>query len=307
MTWTSLSLSALMSCYGERQHRLAGALLALLLLPFPALGFTAQVADTGPAKAKLSTVTIEAAREHALRLKVDHFVTSVVVQPWNDTLYRWNDPICPLVAGLPKAFGKFILERISKAARDAHAPLAGSVCNPNLYVVATDDPDQLLKMWWKRDRQMYNTQFIGIEGVRHFINSTRPIRVWYNTSWGCGMGAAARPPPTISVNSFALPGVYAPPGCDPFNDVDTHLTFGTIHSDISTAIVVIDGRQMKNITIGQMADYIALVVCCSRARRSVRAAFIFASIPSVDIGGMPAASSAGAMASRRSQAARFLA
>jgi hypothetical protein len=30
-------------------------------------------------------------------------------------------------------------------------------------------------------------------------------------------------------------------------------------SDISSAMIVVDGRQMKNINLGQMADYVALV------------------------------------------------
>jgi hypothetical protein len=242
---------------GPERQRLGATVAALFLLPLAALGFTAPSADAASAKARLPGITIEAAMEHALRLKVDHFVTSVAIQPWGDALFRWTKPICPLVAGLPKAQGEFVLARISKAAIDAHAPLAGRVCHPNLFVVATDnDPDPLLKKWWARDRYMYNFQTVGIEAVEQFIHSTRPIRVWYNTYQGCDNDAAA-----TSALAYILAGLGPPNG----GPTGCRATFGSrivsmsTGSDVSSAIIVVDGRQMKNVNLGQMADYIALV------------------------------------------------
>lgn len=52
----------------------------------------------------------------ALRRRVDHFVAAVAARPSDDALYRWNEPVCPLVAGLTKKAGEFILGRISQAA-----------------------------------------------------------------------------------------------------------------------------------------------------------------------------------------------
>lgn len=255
-------------------HRLAGECAALLLLlTLGSLGLAARSADDGSmrpkahgalaapspgdANSKLPNVTIEAAREKELRLKVDHFVTSVAIQPWGDALFRWTKPVCPLVAGLPKAEGEFVLARISNAAIDAHAPLAGRICSPNLFVVATDDdPEPLLKEWWARDRQMYNFQTKGIEAVEQFIHSTRPVRVWYNTYQGCDNDVAA-----TSTLAFILAGVGqpggGPPGCEA--TIGSRIVSMSTGSDISSAIIVVDGRQMKNVNLGQMADYIALV------------------------------------------------
>jgi len=266
MTATSSSLSAVTDPRPERTHRLAGALAALLFLPLATFAFTAQGANGGSnqpeqatstsrqdssAKSKLPSVTIQAAREHALRLKVDHFVTSVIVQPWGDALYRWTKPVCPLVAGLPKAYGEFILERVSKAANDAHAPLAGSVCKPNLYVVATDHPERLLKKWWARDREMYNYRDVGIEAVEHFIQSRRPIRVWYNTAWRCSGGIPFGPGMLPIFDSAGVPRCRGA--------IDTRLTRASTGSNITSAVVMVDLSQMKKVTIGQMADYVALV------------------------------------------------
>lgn len=256
----------------EKKHVRAATLVALFFLPSTVLGFPAQEVGAGsnsqaqqpvltsgqppPAKTTLPRVTVEAEKEHTLRLKVDRFVTSVAIQPWGDTLYRWTKPVCPLVAGLPKAQGEFVLARISKAANDARAPLAGSVCSPNLFVVVTDnDPDLLLKNWWARDRHMFNSQR-GIGGIDHFIHSTRPIRVWYNTYQGCDNDSAA-----TSTLAYILAGVGQPNGgptaCG--STTGSRIVSMSTGSDVSSAIVVVDARRMKNANLGQVADYIALI------------------------------------------------
>jgi hypothetical protein len=249
-------------------------LAALLLIALPLPGFTAQGADAGSAsqtarvapaarpplaaKSELPKVTIEATKERqALRHQVDQFVAAVVVRPWDESLIRWNVPICPLVAGLPREFGEFMLKRISQAAIDAHAQLAGKVCRPNLYVVATDSPDLLLKKWWKRDRHMYDTAR-GIPPIERFVRSRRPIRVWYNAGFGCGGAARARPRVSAGAPAGFGPSGFGPPLCTGGDGIDTHLSYGDIRS-ISSAIVVIDLRRMKNVAIQQMADYVALV------------------------------------------------
>jgi len=142
---------------------------------------TAPGSDTGT---KLETVTIQAARARKeLRRRVSRFVFSVVVSHMNDSLPRWNEPICPLIAGLPRAQGEYILARISQVATAAHAPLAGEHCKPNLFVIATPYPQTLLEKWWARDTRMYNI-CSGVGGVETFIHSKSPIRVWYNTMPG---------------------------------------------------------------------------------------------------------------------------
>ncbi|MGA7539824.1 MAG: hypothetical protein WBW93_13775 [Steroidobacteraceae bacterium] len=120
------------------------------------------------------------------------FVAAVVVRPSDETLWRWNTPVCPLVAGLPRPLGEFILRRISKAAADAHAPLAGKVCHPNLFVIGTNAPDLLLKRWLEREPLMYDTRNGG-EPIKRFLESKRPVRVWYNSDLSCEDGGPASP------------------------------------------------------------------------------------------------------------------
>lgn len=269
MPWTSSFCMGL-----NREHHFSRVVMAVLLVSSAAVGLTAQATDADPtsqtakaastspqpssANSKLPKVTIEASKDRkALRAKVDHFVTSIVVHPWNDSLDRWGSPICPLVAGLPKNWGELVLERISKAAIDAHAPLAGRVCHPDLYVLATAHPDTLLNKLWARGgyRRMYD--YRSIEDVRRFIKSPRAIRVWYNTVLGCAEGGSGAPANvTVVIGGFSLPGLAPVRVC---KSLDSRLSYGSTGSIITSAIVVIDLSRMKKMTIGQMADYVALV------------------------------------------------
>lgn len=209
-----------------------------------------------PATPKLSGITIQAPQERkALRRRVNKFVNAVLVRHWNETMLRWDVPICPLVAGLPRGYGEFVFRRISQVANDARIRLAGRRCQPNLYIVVSTDPDQLLHKWWDRDKAMYDTQE-GIAPVWGFVDSKQPIRVWYNREVHCKGGARVSSGTAAGV-SLGIAG-NSPPifmGIDCF---DTLLEYGNIRG-IMSAIVVVDWRQVKDVTFRQMADYVALV------------------------------------------------
>lgn len=207
---------------------------------------------------QLDGVTIQASQDRqALLHRVDQFIGAVVDRRYGQSLVRWNAPVCPQVAGFSRDIGEFVLRRISRAAADARVDLAGPVCNPNLYVIATQDPDSLLKDWWARDRRMYDDAH-GMSPVHAFVRSRRPIRVWYNTYPGCvGPG---RIMPGVAAAALTGFGVFSriPSICTNDTGGATLLSYPTVQSILS-AVVIIDLRQMKNVTLRQIADYIALV------------------------------------------------
>jgi len=126
-------------------------------------------ASGGEAKSTLQTITIEAPRQ--LERQVSHFVASIVVHYQQDSLVRWDTKICPLVAGLSREQGEFMLVRISQIARDVGAPLDGAHCRANFYVVVTPKPDELVKKCLSRN------PFSRRNGMG-YINSflTTPVR-----------------------------------------------------------------------------------------------------------------------------------
>jgi len=141
----------------------------------------------------LPEVTIRAERTKLFG-RVLKFVDQIAI-PENGgdgSLVRWVVPsVCPLVSGLPRNEGEFILERLSEIARTAQVPLASEHCRPNLYILVTPEPEDLLKGMEKRNRA-FTFGFDSANGtllpsltpasiVDHFIATPRAVRVWYNS------------------------------------------------------------------------------------------------------------------------------
>lgn len=207
-------------------------------------GTPPQAAGKSQRGTSLDTVTIEAARKKKeLWHHASRFVSSVTFSYLYDSLPRWDRPICPLVAGLPRKQGEYILGRITQVATAAHAPLAGEHCRPNLYVVATPYPDLLLEKWWARDVNMYN-ECSGLGGVKAFLHSKRSIRVWYNAVPAGGRSideSTASLFVNIGSNFGCVSGTHSP-------------AIG-----LSQVIVVVDMRQMDGVTVRQLADYVSMI------------------------------------------------
>jgi hypothetical protein len=251
------------------RHCFVGIWAALLWLPVAALAGTAPAAPRQPEEsAGLPKVTIQASKE--LRHQVHNFVAAVVTPPpAHESLLRWNRPICPLVVGLPRDWGEFILARISQTARDARAPLAGSHCQANLFVVVSAQPDQVLQQWMAQNPKVDTRN--GLAPLKRFLDSKLPIRTWYNPEPSCA-GGVSSPRSAAAASSIGLPygsmsssvgasnpsGGMGPTYCD--NGIDTHLTYGDVRS-ISYVIVVADTNQLtrKHVKLGQLADYVSLV------------------------------------------------
>jgi hypothetical protein len=92
----------------------------------------------------LDPVVIQARRDREIKRQITKFVSGVVVTYFDESLRRWNQPICPLVVGLPSKPAEFVRARVLQVARDSNAPAGSENCNPNLVVVMTNDPELLL-------------------------------------------------------------------------------------------------------------------------------------------------------------------
>ncbi|HTT00502.1 MAG TPA: hypothetical protein VMG11_00325 [Steroidobacteraceae bacterium] len=204
-------------------------------------------AAAGSGKSEPDTVTIEAQRQRKLvEHQISNFVSSITMPSEEESLARWQPPICPLVAGLPRDKGEFILARLSEVARNARAPLAPPSCKPNFLVVVTADPELLLRKWWARDPVLFN-RARGLGRIKHFMHSNRAVRVWYNANAGCG----DRPLQIADVGGMTYPSCVN-------GGLHSRLMWETVRG-IESVIMVVDIRRTKDLNIGQLADYIAMV------------------------------------------------
>ena len=199
----------------------------------------------------LDTVTVQARRDREIKRQITKFVSGGVVTYSSDSLERWNQPICPLMAGLPDKPAQFIRARVSQIANDSHAPLGPEHCKPNLVVVFTNDPDVLVDKWHKRIHGLFNT-CNGLGPVKKFLHSRQPVRVFYNaistSAGGPGVGA-------LVLGGVNVSGTG---GCLSIGAGGTWLHHGSVH-ELTSVIIVVDGRQTTKINMGQLADYIAMI------------------------------------------------
>lgn len=200
-------------------------------------------------KTKLQTVTIEAQRKRAvLEHRVKKFVSGITKVPSKDSLAQWQKeiPICFAIAGMTREYGEFTLNRLSKIAKTAGAPLAPDSCKPNFYVVATAVPDELVTAWSEHDPGMFGDA--GPKKIHDFATASTPIRALYNVALynvdgtPCSYGSVllAMSDPVLICEGDGL------------------IQWGAVR-DLSSVIVLIDTRRTKGINFEQLAAYVAMV------------------------------------------------
>jgi hypothetical protein len=238
----------------KRHSPLTASTLALFAMAF---GAAAAEQSAAPKSDALQEVTVSA-RRIELEKRVSKFVYQIAAtENGAEGLARWKAPaVCPLVSGLPLKDGEFILERLSEIARTAGVPLADKEnCHPNLYVLVTDQPEELLRGMEQRNRgftfgyddSSYPPTETQAYVVDQFIKTARPVRVWYNSTekdiWG-------NPPSYCKFDGILV-------RCSPGIAGGSHIVLSATWV-ISSAFVIVDQHRLHEVTLGQLADYVAM-------------------------------------------------
>jgi hypothetical protein len=244
-----------------RKHPVATRLVMLVValiasaMSMEATGQSAAPTAAAPvAKSEpLAEVTVTAQRTE-LAPRVSEFVNQIAVpENGGETgLSRWDaPPVCPLVSGLPQRDGEFILARLTEIAHAAAAPLGGEQCRPNLYILVTREPEDLLRGMERRNRRFTFGYDISWrtetpEGVvDEFIKTPRAVRVWYDQQ-------------VRSSDGLPLDCPTPPTPCTSFASQATRVSFNTVQT-FSRVFVIVDRTQLRGVKLGQLADYVAMV------------------------------------------------
>jgi len=210
-----------------------------------------------PPQSALPQVTVEAQRE-ALAPRVRTFVSESLYLENGEAATRWNSPVCPAVIGLPHEEAEFVLARLSQIAQAADVPLAAERCKPaNLQVIVTTEPAALLNKWWNTPHQRVFIDESTPTTIKAFINTPRPVRVWYNSVPSPANGSSEGQDKAGQPGSFEI---RAPEFANPQGD--TRIA-RMMQWNLTSVIVVADASRLHDVKIGQLADYIGL---CAFAR-----------------------------------------
>jgi hypothetical protein len=214
------------------------------------LSIAASLACAAAPKNKVTEEVIVEGTRPEIEKRVYTFVTGVTHDGYlTKSLARWNQPICPLVAGIPAGQGEFILRGISQAALAAGARLGPRKCKPNFHVVVTSDPDQLIVLWRKRAPRLFGGE--SRTAVRRVMDTPRPIRIWYNAQEKCAGGGWT----ATQAAGGGLEQLFDAGGCQV---KDTRLEFNAVRP-ISSVIVLVDFDDVKVMKLGALTDYISMV------------------------------------------------
>ena len=193
----------------------------------------------------LDTVQVTATREQ-MRREIQTFVHKVT-RLEGEFVGRWGMFVCPVAVGVSDAQAQFIQNRIIEVQNTVRTkkPKLDMECDPNLFVVITDEADQVLADWKQRDPGMFRWK--SRDGVSH-SRGTGPVRTWHNAIVEPSDGRA----PVESGRQLNLPVESS--GCPLTGRVEAGCW-----EHITAVVVLVDARAAGKVTLAQLTDYISVV------------------------------------------------
>jgi len=211
--------------------------------------------DSGSSKAdRLPEVTIEARRQD-LEKRVHSFVAKLTHSSRfsDETVPRWTQPLCFMVAGLTAAQARFVVARLAEDATSVGASLRKRGCaqySANFFVVFTSNPMETLKYLHHRPALLFHGD-ARPQQIERFLSPAKSdvVRVWHNAE-------------VVGRDGVSLVSGYAACGSLPGHLVNcdataSRLTRSAVQAFTQT-LVVIDSTRLQDIQLGQISDYVAM-------------------------------------------------
>jgi len=212
-----------------------------------------------PANPPLETVEVTASREK-MRQEINTFVHKVTRME-GEFVGRWGGLVCPMVVGVSDAQTQFIQRRIVEVQDQARKKKSrpDAKCDPNLFVIITDDSDKVLADWKERDPGMFRWK------TRENVSRSAgpgPVKTWHNAILTAADGRAVneasmltgRGNPSSSQVTTGSRINIDKPSCPSGSRIQAGCW-----EHINAVVVLVDARQTGKVTITQLADYIAVV------------------------------------------------
>jgi hypothetical protein len=236
---------------------LASLLTAAALTAQPAPPAPPAQDPSSPAPVELEGLTITGRR---LDDVISDFVSEASAPIRRRGLARWRDPVCVGVVNLRADAAAYIADRVTAVAADLGVDTGREGCQPNIAVIATDDAGALAAALTEARRRAFRTGATGTDrggaALRDFVETERPVR-WWQTSLPIDSrtGQRAVRAPGVCRGECRGVGDFAP-----IVVVDSaSLLRSTIIDNLQRAIVIIDVDDIQNVSLAQLADYVAMV------------------------------------------------
>jgi hypothetical protein len=207
-----------------------------------AIGDIARAQAPAESPLVLPEVQVEGQRA-AFKQRVEIFVrgmTKSSALSSDESLVRWNAPVCFLATGFSEEDRRTISARLSQIASLSGIPVAHEPCQANFVIVATSEPGRVLAAWRAKNSGMFGDATPS--QIREFLDAPqpRPIRVWRNID----RGRTA----SMRYGHFRASNTHAQSSPFILNAV---LGF-------SSVFAIIDTAHSAQLTLHQLSDYVAM-------------------------------------------------
>jgi hypothetical protein len=196
---------------------------------------------------------------------IEQFVGQVAEPNNHRGMARWNRRLCVGVANLRPEAAQYIVDRVSTVAEDLGLTTGDPGCRPNLLIVATEDGEAASRTMVREREKDFREGGAGMDRGRaaliDFQETDRPIR-WWQVSLPVDSESGTR--------AVRLPGDCEQPACAmpdgaamgyaPVTYMNSASRLRTdIVDDIFRTVVIVDIDDVSDLSILQLADYIAMV------------------------------------------------
>lgn len=200
-------------------------------------------ADAAPTTTADSDILVRAQRREELK----DFVASMTPINPSKQLGRWSERVCPVVAGLPEAQALTMIARIGEVASTLNLRGGGKNCATPLIILVDNEASDVAADLAKRFPITLRRDGIALLG--NFVRSQKPVR-WISLTDPQGFGGGN----LQAVNVKETSNSYIPRS----GGYPSRLK-GAARPAIAAMIVVVDGKQLANVSLEALSDYVAFV------------------------------------------------
>lgn len=215
--------------------------------------------------APTDSVTVTA--EQAQRKIIDAFIADQAVPSQAlDQMARWNVPVCPMAAGVPKEFARFVEKRIREVAAEVGAPVREG-CKQNVSIIFTPEPQTIVNEIRRRSSAFLGYHHSTARGDE-LARVTHPIQAWHMTGTRDLRGNLEADNPRGQTNTLVItyPNPAPPPDMVTIylpNASARTVTGGRLGNGLSSefthALIVADINWAQGPEIGTVADAMAVL------------------------------------------------
>lgn len=166
---------------------------------------------------------------------------------------RWGDRLCVGAMNIPAEAAQFVVNRISEVASEIGIKPGRPGCDPDLYIIFTEDGRALAQKLVDEEPGMFRpfggaggtTQ--GLHALNEFAESDDPVRWWQISmvvDWGGNI-------------AIALPNT--PVSGAPFVSGANSRLANPVRDELWRAYIIVDASQATGKNWSELADYLAVV------------------------------------------------